>query len=397
MEKLFIGRQPIFDRSNQVYGYELLFRNGFHPNEAVFDDDHYATATVIHNSMMGLALSDLVGNAKAFINFPESFFEPEVDPCFSSNRIVCEVLETVPVTEATLAGIKRLKQKGFPIALDDFVFKKEFIPFIRLTDIIKLDIENVNPSKIPLLVQKIRGVASARTKILVERVETKDVHQTCLEAGCDYFQGYYFAKPEIVTGQQLSVSKLHLFELLRNLSEPSISLDKLEEIVSKDVGLMHKLVKLAVQHRTAKMPEFDTLRQVLVLFGLKRVQSWASMISLSLMDDVVPEVFNIARTRAVFMRLCAQHDKLSNPESYYLTGMFSLLDVILKKPMEELLKSLALNEAIIQGILNEKGDYGRLLKMVKSFERSDSDELEEVYRYLYVQALKESHDTQEVM
>ncbi|RUM90661.1 MAG: diguanylate phosphodiesterase [Thiomicrospira sp.] len=397
MEKLFIGRQPIFDRSNQVYGYELLFRNGFHPNEAVFDDDHYATATVIHNSMMGLELSDLVGSAKAFINFPESFFEPEVDPCFSSNRIVCEVLETVPVTEITLAGIRRLKQKGFPIALDDFVFKKEFIPFIRLADIIKLDIENVNPSKIPLLVQKIRGVASSRTKILIERVETKEVHKICLEAGCDYFQGYYFAKPEIVTGQQLSVSKLHLFELLRNLSEPDISLDKLEDIVSKDVGLMHKLVKLAVQHRTAKMPEFETLRQVLVLFGLKRVQSWASMISLSLMDDVVPEVFNIARTRAIFLRLCAQHEKLVNPESYYLTGMFSLLDVILKKPMEELLKGLALNDAIVQGILKEEGDYGRLLKMIKSFERSDSDDLEETYRYLYVQALKESHDTQEVM
>ncbi|MDG4813480.1 EAL domain-containing protein [Hydrogenovibrio sp. 3SP14C1] len=397
METLFIGRQPIFDRSNQVYGYELLFRDGFHPNAAVFEDDHEATATVIHNSMMGLELSDLVGSAKAFINFSESFFEPDVDPCFSSNRIVCEVLETVPVTETTLEGIRRLKQKGFPIALDDFVFKKEFIPFIRLADIIKLDIENVNPNKIPLLVQKIRGVASARTKILIERVETQEVHQICLEAGCDYFQGYYFARPEIVTGQQLSVSKLHLFELLQNLSEPDISLDQLEKIVSKDVGLMHKLVKLAVQHRTPKMPEFDTLRQVLVLFGLKRVQSWASMISLSLSDDVVPEVFNIARTRAIFMRLCAQHEKLSNPESYYLTGMFSLLDVILKKSMEELLVGLALNDAIIQGILKEEGDYGRFLKMVKSFERSDSDDLEEAYRYLYIKSLKESNDTQEVM
>ena len=397
MEKLFIGRQPIFDRSNQVYGYELLFRDGFHPNAAVFEDDRQATATVIHNSMMGLELSDLVGSAKAFINFSESFFEPEVDPCFSSNRIVCEVLETVPVTETTLAGIRRLKQKGFPIALDDFVFKKEFIPFIRLADIIKLDIENVNPNNIPMLVQKIRGVASAHTKVLIERVETKEVHQICLEAGCDYFQGYYFARPEIVTGQQLSVSKLHLFELLRNLSDPDVSLDQLEEIVSKDIGLMHKLVKLAVQHRTPKMPEFDTLRQVLVLFGLKRVQSWASMISLSLSNDVVPEVFNIARTRAIFMRLCAQHEQLPNVESYYLTGMFSLLDVILKKSMEELLTALALNNAIIQGVLKEEGDYGRLLKMVKSFERSDSDDLEEVYRHLYIKALKESHDTQELV
>ncbi len=196
-----------------------------------------------------------------------------------------------------MAGIKKLRQKGFQIALDDFVFKKEFIPFIRLADIIKIDIEGVKPEKIPLLIERIRKVAN--TKILAERVETQAIYEVCRDAGCDYFQGYYFAKPEIVTSAKLSVSKLHLLMLLRKLAQENISLEDLEEVVSQDVGLMHKLIKLAAQNRTVGMPEFETLRQVMTLFGLRRVQSWASMISMNLLDDVVPEVFNIARTRAI--------------------------------------------------------------------------------------------------
>lgn len=395
MEELFIGRQPIFDRRKQVYGYELLFRDGYHPNEAHFESDDDATATVIHNSMMGFTLDELVGGAKAFINFPETFFDPKIDPCFSSHKIVCEVLETVPVNETTLAGIKKLRQKGFAIALDDFVFKKEFIPFIRLADIIKLDIEGVKPEKIPLLIERIRKVAN--TKILAERVETQAIYEVCYDAGCDYFQGYYFAKPEIVTSAKLSVSKLHLLMLLRKLAQENISLEDLEEVVSQDVGLMHKLIKLAAQNRTVGMPEFETLKQVMVLFGLRRVQSWASMISMNLLDDVVPEVFNIARTRAIFMRLCAEHEKLENPDSYYLAGMFSLLDVILKKPLVELLESLSLNRKIINGILQGEGEHGRMLQMVKSFEQSRSESLEQVYRHLYVRALKESHNAEELL
>jgi EAL and modified HD-GYP domain-containing signal transduction protein len=395
MEELFIGRQPIFDRRKQVYGYELLFRDGYHPNEAHFESDDDATATVVHNSMMGFTLDELVGGAKAFINFPEAFFDPRIDPCFSSHRIVCEVLETVPVNETTLAGIKKLRQKGFQIALDDFVFKKEFIPFIRLADIIKIDIEGVKPEKIPLLIERIRKVAN--TKILAERVETQAIYEVCRDAGCDYFQGYYFAKPEIVTSAKLSVSKLHLLMLLRKLAQENISLEDLEEVVSQDVGLMHKLIKLAAQNRTVGMPEFETLRQVMTLFGLRRVQSWASMISMNLLDDVVPEVFNIARTRAIFMRLCAEYEKLENPDSYYLAGMFSLLDVILKKPLLELLEALSLNRKIVNGILREEGEHGRMLQMVKSFEQSRSESLDQVYRHLYVRALKESHNAEALL
>ncbi|MGE4501133.1 MAG: HDOD domain-containing protein [Hydrogenovibrio sp.] len=193
------------------------------------------------------------------------------------------------------------------------------------------------------------------------------------------------------------MSKLHLLMLLRKLAQENISLEDLEEVVSQDVGLMHKLIKLAAQNRTVGMPEFETLRQVMTLFGLRRVQSWASMISMNLLDDVVPEVFNIARTRAIFMRLCAEHEKLENPDSYYLAGMFSLLDVILKKPLVELLEALSLNRKIVNGILREEGEHGRMLQMVKSFEQSRSESLDQVYRHLYVRALKESHNAEALL
>ena len=389
MEDLFIGRQPIFDTNHDIYGYELLFRGGLANNASGIESDDEATATVVHNSMMGFTLDELVGDARAFINFPETFFQPDVTPCFSTDKIVCEVLETVPVTEETISAIKALKSQGFTIALDDFIFAKEYIPFIKLADIIKIDIEGVGKDKIPLLINKIRKVSTA--KILVERVETKEIYQTCLEAGCHYFQGYYFAKPEVVTGRKMSVSSLHLFELLRRISNETISLDELEKIISQDVGLMHKLIKLAVQHRTLRMPEFDTLKQAMVLFGLKRIQSWATMISMDAMEDVLPEVFETARTRAIFMRRCAEHEGLPNIESFYLTGMFSLLDVILHQSLADAIAKLSLNEMIVDGLLHSKGNYGRLLMMVRAFEQSQSEGLDKIYSQLYMEALKESN------
>lgn len=389
MEDLFIGRQPIFDTNNNIYGYELLFRGGLANNASGIESDDEATATVVHNSMMGFTLEDLVGDARAFINFPETFFTPDVDPCFSTHRIVCEVLETVPVNDDTVAAIRMLKAQGFTIALDDFIFAKEYIPFIQLADIIKIDIEGMSKEKITLLISKVRKICQA--KILVERVETKDIYQACLDAGCHYFQGYYFAKPEVITGRKMSVSSTHLFELLRRISNETISLEELEKIISQDVGLMHKLIKLAVQHRTSNMPEFDTLKQAMVLFGLKRVQSWATMISVDAMEDVLPEVFETAKTRAIFMRRCAEHEGLPNADSFYLAGMFSLLDVILHKSLEDAIAKLSLNEMIVNGLLHGQGDYGRLLAMVRAFEQSQSESLDKVYSQLYMESLKENH------
>jgi EAL and modified HD-GYP domain-containing signal transduction protein len=202
------------------------------------------------------------------------------------------------------------------------------------------------------------------------------------------FQGYYFAKPEIVTGKQLGVGKINLMQLLEKIVDPELHLSDLEKVIERDVGLSLKILKMADQYRSARMPQFTTLKEVLSLFGLKRVQSWATMMSLTALDDVIPEVFTLARLRAVFMRNVAQNEHLPGIDSFYLAGLLSMLDVIVGQHLEDALMMVPIHEDIKQGLLNGHGEYGRLLNVAESFEKNRADEHQH-YAIFYFDALKE--------
>ena len=386
LDDYFVGRQPILDGGNNIYGYELLFRGGLSPTTAEFNSASSATAIVIRNAMMNVGLTELVGDAKAFINFPEEFFLEAQEPIFHHAQTIIEVLEDVRPTEEIITNIKYLKEQGYTIALDDFIFKNRFVPFIQMADIIKFDVENVSPEKLKPLFDKVKSITNVI--ILAERVETKEMFDHCKAAGADLFQGYYFAKPEIVTGKQLGVGKINLMQLLEKIVDPTLHLDDLEKVIEKDVGLSLKILKMAGQYRSARMPEFSTLKEVLNLFGLKRVQSWSTMISMTSLDDVIPEVFNLARLRAIFMRNVAHHEHLANIDSFYLAGLFSMLDVIVGQTLEQALSHIPISDEIKTGLLNGKGDYGRLLNIAESFEQNRADEHQE-YALFYFNALKE--------
>ncbi len=388
-EDFFVGRQPILDVNHNIYGYELLFRGGLKPNQAQFDSDSQATATVICNAMMHMGLSQLVGNSKAFINFPEEFFFETHAPCFHHSQAVIEILETVEPSEEVIESVRYLKEQGYMIALDDFIFNKKFIPFIKMADIVKFDVLEIAPQNLKPLFEKIRKLKDVT--ILAERVETKEMFEQCKAAGADLFQGYYFAKPEVVTGKKLSVAKVHLLELLQKVVDESLHLDDLEKIIEKDVGLSIKLMKLAKQYRTSTMPDFSSLKEVLMLFGLKRVQSWATMLSMTALDEVLPEVFSLARLRATFMRNVAQQERLPSVDSFYLAGLFSMMDVIVGQEMEQALGHLPLNDQIKQGLLAGEGEYGRLLNISKSFEMNRADQYQD-YALTYFEAIKEVND-----
>ena len=382
----FVGRQPIVDRDENIYGYELLFRGGLDPNYAEFDSDSQATATVICNSMMHMDFKELVGKSRAFINFPEKFFYEMKDPCFHPRQTVIEVLETVEPNQQVIESLQYLKDQGYMLALDDFIFSKKYIPFIKIADIVKFDVLVIQPEKIKPLFTKIKSIKDVT--ILAERVENKEMYRLCKDAGADLFQGYYFAKPEVVTGKKLSVAKIHLLELLEKVIDESLHLDDLESIIEKDVGLSINMLKLAKQYKTRTMPDFSSLKEVMMLFGLKRVQSWATMISMTALDDVFPEVFNLARLRAIFMRNIAKKENLPAIDSFYLAGLFSMIDVVLGQYLEQALDNIPLNEKIKNGLLSGEGDIGRLLEIAKSFELNNADEYQD-FALLYLEAIKE--------
>lgn len=389
--EFFLGRQPILKKNGDLLGYELLFRGGF-CNTGEPLNANYATATVIQNSIMGIGLPKLVGqNRKAFINFPQSFFNSAENFSYFPKDTVIEVLEDVEPTSAVISTLKTLKGQGRTIALDDFIFKKKYMPFIELADIIKLDIEIIKPEKLSPLIRKVKDISGCR--IVTERVETRDQFQACVEAGSDFFQGYYFAKPEVVTGKKLNVSQLSILTLLQKLNQANVGLTQVIDVVESDVSLAHKLIKIARHYQTQAMTDFSSIRDVLMLFGIERVKSWATLLAITSMDKPVPEVMKLALIRASFMRRYALFKHAHNVEAFYLTGLFSFLDVLLKAEMEDVLDDLPISSEIKQALLGGgKGEIGEALRLIKKFEHLKGKERHSYLNILYLEALKEAEE-----
>ena len=236
---IFIARQPIFDIRQNVFAYELLYRSGIKNLYAGINGDQ-ASSEVIGSSFLLFGLENLTMGKKAFINFTRKLLEDEVATLLPKESIVVEVLENVEPDKQMLSACIKLKELGYQLALDDFAYDPRFEPFIDLVDIIKVDFLQTSPQDRAALVQRI---GNKNIKFLAEKVETKEDFNQALQAGYSYFQGYFFSKPNIVSGKDITSFKLTYLQLLQEIGKPDLDFDELEETIKRDVALSYKLLR----------------------------------------------------------------------------------------------------------------------------------------------------------
>lgn len=368
MNDIYIGRQPIFDTDMRVYAYELLFRSGNEENRAKLMGGDSATAQVIMNLFGDMGLSNVVGDRKAFINFTEGLLLKENRPFFPRKQVVIEVLENVEPTAEVLAAISKLRDDGFTIALDDYIFNPSTAPFEEYADIVKVDILDTGPKK---LVEAVPVLKDKGLKLLAEKVETREQYDFCKKLGFDYFQGYFFSRPKIIKGKSLPSNKIPVLRLLSSVYDPNIDMHQLSEIISQDVSMSQKLLKMAslsgVNH------EVSSIHDAVMRFGLKRLQSWASVLVLSNIDDKPSELFTMSLIRAKFCELLGSKVGDLTKESYFTVGLFSTLDAIMDQPLDTLLSELNFDQTVKDALATGTGALGCALKVVKALEKSETD------------------------
>lgn len=367
---VFVGRQPIFNRDLSIYAYELLFRGNDKSNQAVVLGGDSATAQVVLNAFMEIGLTNLVGEHKAFLNFTEGFLLRENISLLPRNQLVIEVLETVQPTPAVVNAVKFLREHGYLIALDDFFYTDDYKPLISLADIIKIDILQVG---VQHLAQHIRSIRAANDKVrlLAEKVETREQFEYCKKLGMDFFQGYFFAKPQIVKGQRLPANKVAILNLLASVYDENIDMSILANIVSQDIGLSHKLLSFARSYPGNEHVQINSIKDAVLRFGLHKLQSWVSVLVLSGTDDKPHELFNTALLRARFMEMLAENARFSNRDSFFMVGLFSCLDALMDATMEEALKNMPLSFEAKAALMDKTGVMGQALCCVLAIERGD--------------------------
>lgn len=373
MEDAFIGRQAILDQRKNVYAYEILFRSGlknaFDPNL----DGNIATQSVMVNAMLDFGMNKLVSDKHAFINFTEQNLLSRAPKLLPAENVVVEILETVQPTPEILEVVQELKKEGYKIALDDFVLLPGYEPLIEMADIIKVDFRITTDPKER---KNLREILPKHVRLLAEKIETEEEFQQALAYGYVLFQGYFFCKPAILHQKRLTSNALSKVRLLREINRQNVDFSSIAGVISSDTNLVHKLLTYINSAGIGLTNHVSNLKQATVLLGASGVRRWVTLVSLqTFSEDKPPELFTLSLLRAKFCELIATDIKRPGltPDTGFLLGIFSLLDVLLSLPMEDVLKEVALSDELNAALLGEDNDLRHLLDLVIAYEKCDWD------------------------
>ena len=373
MEDAFIGRQAILDQRKNVYAYEILFRSGlknaFDPNL----DGNIATQSVMVNAMLDFGMNKLVSDKHAFINFTEQNLLSRAPKFLPAENVVVEILETVQPTPEILEVVQELKKEGYKIALDDFVLLPGYEPLIEMADIIKVDFRITTDPKER---KNLREILPKHVRLLAEKIETEEEFQQALAYGYVLFQGYFFCKPAILHQKRLTSNALSKVRLLREINRQNVDFSSIAGVISSDTNLVHKLLTYINSAGIGLTNHVSNLKQATVLLGASGVRRWVTLVSLqTFSEDKPPELFTLSLLRAKFCELIATDIKRPGltPDTGFLLGIFSLLDVLLSLPMEDVLKEVALSDELNAALLGEDNDLRHLLDLVIAYEKGDWD------------------------
>jgi EAL and modified HD-GYP domain-containing signal transduction protein len=371
---VFVGRQPIFDKRSVVYGYELLYRAGNKVN--AFNgsvDGDTATRAVLHGSLNVVGLAELTGSKKAFVNCTKNTFVNDEYVVLPPAGSVVELLETVMPDPEILTALKRAKDAGYIIALDDFAFAPEYRPFLPYCDILKVDFMATTPDQRRRLTDQFAN--KGKTLLLAEKVETHDVFQEAIGLGYAYFQGYFFCKPQIISRKDIPAFKQNCLRFIQEVNTPSISFERLEEVVKRDPSLSTKLLRYLNSAAFGLTNRVTSIRQALALLGEKALRKWASLIALSeLGRDKPTELMTTALVRARYCELLAPAMGLRGRElDCFIMGLLSAVDAFTDQTLAESVRDIPLPADVTAALLGTgETPLGTLFSVALSLERGRS-------------------------
>ncbi|MCA1058498.1 HDOD domain-containing protein [Rossellomorea aquimaris] len=373
--EVFVARQPIFDRHQETVAYELLYRNNeinIFPN---IDGDQ-ATADVIINSYLNIGLESLSAGKPCFINFTENLLKLRVPTYFNPREIVVEILESVTPNSEVVQVCHELKALGYKIALDDFIFN-ESNPYdrelMKLADYVKVDFLNTTEAERGSI-EVLSNVLGYR--LLAEKVETMSHYEEAMEKGYHFFQGYFFSKPKIIATHDVPTYFHSYYSIIQSLEMTEPSIDKISQLIEQDLSLSYKLLKLINSPAYRPKHKIHSIRQAIVLLGLLEIKRWIYVLAVreqvGKRRQLENEVVTLCLTRAKMCELLAdKHERSSMKSSYFLTGMFSLMETILSMPIDRILKDLPLNDDICNALTGSRNDLKQILELVVSVEKAD--------------------------
>jgi EAL and modified HD-GYP domain-containing signal transduction protein len=372
-DEFFLARQPILGRDQHLVAFELLFRTAG-STEANVTDDAAATAAVIsHASQLGM--HQVVGGQLAFVNVNATALMSDYVRFLPADKVILEILETVKATPELLARVAELKSLGFKFALDDVVTESEDVrALVELVDFIKIDVKAVDPARLPALTEALRR---DNKKLLAEKVETREEFSMCMELGFEYFQGFYFARPAILSGKKIAPSELAILHLLE-LVNSDVDNHTIELAVKRDALISLNLLRLVNTPASGARGKIDTLGQAIEVLGRQQLQRWLQILLYATPGAQVEmnlPLLQMATTRGKMLELMTlklhpgQH---AAADTAFTVGIMSLTDALFSMSMQDILATVDVADEVSSALLDREGEFGDMLNVVEILEKAKS-------------------------
>jgi EAL and modified HD-GYP domain-containing signal transduction protein len=369
-DDFFLARQPILSRDQLLVAFELLFRNGGNKATAEVTDDASATASVISHAAT-LGMEQVVGTSLAFVNVDAVVLMSDFIRFLPNNRVILEILETVKATPPVVARMQELKALGFKFALDDVISQSPDVAILMpLVDVIKIDLMGVAAGDLPALV---RSLKTPGKKLLAEKVETLEQFHVCMELGFEYFQGYYFARPVILTGKKIAPSQLAIINLLELINSDAET-KEIELAVKHDALISLNLLRLVNSAASGARNRIDSLGQALMMLGRRQLQRWLQILLYTKPGGAVEfnsPLLQLATTRGKLMELLMLELKpkeKARADVAFTVGIMSLMDTLFSIAMQEILGTVIVTDEVSDALLDRKGEFGAMLNLVEMLE-----------------------------
>ena len=366
--QFFLARQPILNRSQRLVAYELLYRNA-EVHEARVTDGTHATASVIaHASELGM--EQVVGDQLAFVNVDTTGLMSDFIHFLPNDKVILEVLESVEPTPDVLKRVQELKQAGYKFALDDVAGENDAVTALRpLMDVIKVDIKQIERGSLPALARNLRN---PNQKLLAEKVETVEEFRECMDLGFEYFQGYYFARPVILSGKKITPSQLSIMHLLDLLNQDADQRE-VERSVKHDPLISLNLLRLVNTPAVGARFRINSVGHALIVLGRRQLQRWLQILLYVKGSEFDSPLLQMATTRGKTMELVMGHVRPSErvaADIGFTVGIMSLMDALFSVRMGEILDSVNVLDEVRDALLHREGDYGDVLRLIELIERA---------------------------
>jgi c-di-GMP-related signal transduction protein len=361
----YVARQPIFDREEKVFGYELLFRNGI---ENCFSGDKDEASRSTLDSSLLLGLDVLCDGRHAFVNCTRDTLMTGLVTLLPPNVTIVEVLESVPADPDILKACQNLKEQGYAIAIDDYVADDPREALAKIADIIKVEMQLTTEEQRS---QLIKQFASRHCRMLAEKIETHDEFVRARDLGFVYFQGYFFRRPEMLSTRDMPANRLHYLKMLQEVSRPDLDLVELEGLIKAETSVCYRLLRYLNSAMFSFSREIHSVKHALSLLGERDVRRWVRLVAaVGAGQDKTSDLVLSALVRGRFGELLSA--SVEHGESdLFLLGLLSLIDVMLEMPMESVLERISLDHETKAVLLGKPSALRPLYRLMLAHESGE--------------------------